>query len=92
MSLVPRSHVVTFRLTREEHDRFRELCSTHGLGSISEMIRAAVNAMFPEPARVLPSGVAESRFAELEKRVDSLAADVQKMAKKPAQPSRCSAT
>jgi hypothetical protein len=70
--------MVSFRLTREEHDRFRELCLAHGLPSISEMARAAINMMFAEPGHA-PDETLTSRLTQLETRVDSLAAQIQKL-------------
>ena len=75
-----RSHMVSFRLTREEHDRFRELCLAHGLPSISEMARAAINMMFAERK---PYDRFESRLAELETRVHFLTAELQKLSDEP---------
>ncbi len=81
MPLESRSHMVSFRLTREEHDRFRSLCLSHGLPSISEMARVAVNLMFGEPAA--PRESFASRLADLENRVAFLAIELQKLTHEP---------
>jgi hypothetical protein len=80
MPLESRSHMVSFRLTREEHDRFRELCLSHGLPSISEMARAAIKMMFGDPA---PHQSFESRLADLETRVAFLTTELQKLTHEP---------
>jgi hypothetical protein len=72
--------MISFRLTPEEHDRFRALCSTHGLPSISEMARAAINLMFAEPVH---RRSVESRLTDLEDRVCSLTVQLQKLAREP---------
>jgi hypothetical protein len=80
--------MVSFRLTPEEHDRFRELCLAHGLPSISEMARAAINLMFADHT---PPHSFESRLADLETRVHFLTAQLQKLTQDPP-PQHLSAT
>jgi Ribbon-helix-helix protein, copG family len=63
--------MVSFRLTADEYDRFRELCSASGTRSVSELARAAINSLLKQPAQV-PSELLESRVAELEGRVNML--------------------
>lgn len=72
--------MVSFRLTPEEHARFRELCLAHGLPSVSAMARAAIKMMFGDPA---PRESFESRLAELENRVAFLTAELQKLTHEP---------
>lgn len=71
--------MISFRLTAEEYDRFRELCFTRGIRSVSEMARAAMNLLAQEPARV-PQEALESRVAEIEGRVHLLALEIKKLA------------
>jgi hypothetical protein len=70
--------MVSFRLTVEEYDRFRELCSTCGTRSVSELARAAINSLLKEPAQI-PREALESRVAELEGRVNLLRAEFRKL-------------
>jgi hypothetical protein len=44
--------MISFRLTAEEYDRFRELCSTCGTRSVSELARAAINSLLKQPEHV----------------------------------------
>jgi hypothetical protein len=78
MSLDLKSRMVSFRLTAEEYERVRELCSSHGLPSVSEMARTAIHSMLRQPAAV-PEQSMEGRIAELETRVRLLASDMRKI-------------
>lgn len=66
--------MVSLRLTDEEYDRFRLLCMSRGIGSVSQMIRAAVDHMLgesslpeqpPLPELHVRLATLESRLAEL---------------------------
>ena len=70
--------MISFRLTAEEYDRFRELCFTQGIRSVSEMARAAINLLLQQPARV-PEESLESRVAELEGRLHLLSLEIKKL-------------
>jgi hypothetical protein len=70
--------MISFRLTAEEYDRFRELCFTQGIRSVSEMARAAINMLLQQPARV-PQEALESRVAELEGRLHLLSLEIKKL-------------
>jgi len=76
--LESRSRMISFRLTAEEYEKFRELCFTQGIGSISEMARAAINMLLQQPARA-PQEALESRVAELEGRLHMLAVELKKL-------------
>lgn len=78
MSIESRSRMISFRLTAEEYDRFRELCSTNGIKSVSEMARAAINMMLSQPARA-PQGALEARVSELESRFRLLSLEMKKL-------------
>jgi hypothetical protein len=73
-----RSRMISFRLTEEEHERFRQLCFTHGIRSVSELARVAMNNYFVQPTRV-PQDAIESRIVELENRLHLLALEFQKI-------------
>ena len=70
--------MVSFRLTADEYDRFRELCSTCGTRSVSELARAAINSLMKQPTQA-PSEALESRVAELEGRVNMLRLEFRKL-------------
>jgi Ribbon-helix-helix protein, copG family len=63
--------MISFRLTADEYDRFRELCSTTGTRSVSELARAAINSLLKQPTHAGPEAL-ESRVAELEGRMNML--------------------
>lgn len=70
--------MISFRLTAEEYERFRELCFTQGIRSVSEMARAAINMLLQHPARI-PQETLESRVAELEGRLHMLSLEMKKL-------------
>jgi len=70
--------MISFRLTAEEYEKFRDLCFTHGIGSISEIARAAINLLLQQPARA-PQETLEYRVAELEGRLHMLALELKKL-------------
>lgn len=70
--------MISFRISEEEYDRFRELCFTHGIRSLSEMARAAINMLLQQPARV-PHESLETRVAELEGRLHMLSLQLQRL-------------
>lgn len=76
--LESRSRMISFRLTAEEYEKFRELCFTQGIGSISEMARAAINMLLQQPGRA-PQESLESRVTELEGRLHMLALELKKL-------------
>ena len=90
-----RSRMISFRLSEEEHERFRQLCFTHGIRSVSELARVAMNNYFEKPSRI-PHDALESRIVELENRLHMLAREIQKLSQggeiRPFQARRYSAT
>ena len=82
MSLESRSRMISFRLTAEEYDRFRELCYSNGIRSVSEMARAAINMMLSQPSRA-PQEALETRVSELESRLHLLALEIKKLNQHP---------
>ena len=78
MSLESRSRMISFRLTAEEYDRFRELCYSTGIRSVSEMARTAINKMLAQPPQA-PQEVLETRVSELESRIHLLALEIKKI-------------
>lgn len=78
MSPESRSRMISLRLTAEEYDCLRELCFTHGIRSVSEMARTAINMLLQDPALV-PQESLDTRVAELESRLHMLALEVKKL-------------
>ena len=70
--------MISFRLTAEEYDKFRELCFTNGIRSVSELARTAINLLLQQPGRV-PQGTLESRVSELEGRLHMLSLEIRKL-------------
>jgi Arc/MetJ-type ribon-helix-helix transcriptional regulator len=75
MPIESRSRMISFRLTSEEYERFRELCFTNGIRSVSEMARAAINLLLQQPSRA-PQEALEGRVSELEGRLHMLALEM----------------
>lgn len=75
--------MISFRLTAEEYDRFRELCYSHGIRSVSEMARTAINMMLSQPGRA-PQETLETRVSELESRLHLLSMEIKKLSQHPA--------
>ena len=78
MSIESRSRMISFRLTQDEYEKFRRVCFTHGIKSVSEMARAAINLLLQDPARA-PNEAIESRVAELEARVHMLFLELKRL-------------
>lgn len=74
--------MISFRLTAEEYDRFRELCYSNGIRSVSEMARAAINMMLSKPDRA-PHEALETRVSELESRLHLLSLEIKKINQHP---------
>jgi hypothetical protein len=70
--------MISFRLTAEEYDRIRELCSVSGTRSVSELARAAINSLLKQPSQA-PAEALEYRVAELEGRVNMLRLEFKKL-------------
>jgi len=78
--------MISFRLTAEEYERFRDLCYTHGIRSVSEMARTAINMMLTQPSRA-PQEALETRVSELESRLHLLSLEIKKLNQHSAAPS-----
>lgn len=78
MSTSSKTRMVSFRLTPDEYDSFRELCFTHGLRSFSELARVGVNLLLEKsadtPQRALEArvGIIEARMRMLAMKIDRL--------------------
>jgi Arc/MetJ-type ribon-helix-helix transcriptional regulator len=78
MSIEHRSRTISFRLTTEEYERFRDLCSTNGISNVSEMARAAIN-MLLEKRKESPKSVLETLVTDLEGHLQALFVEVKKL-------------
>ena len=70
--------MISFRLTAEEYDRFRELCSTSGTRSVSELACAAIGSLLKQPG-CGAADLLEHRVAELEGRMHMLNLDFRRL-------------
>jgi hypothetical protein len=78
MSFESRNRMISFRLSAEEYEKFRELCFSSGIRSVSEMARVAINTLLQEPRRVSSESL-EARVAELEGRLHILALEIKSL-------------
>lgn len=70
--------MISVRLTAEEYDRFQELCATSGTRNVSELTRAAINAMLKQSSQVSQLTL-ESQVAALEGRMNALLLEFKKL-------------
>jgi len=80
MSLKSRSRMISFRLSPEEYNQFRDLCLTQGIRSVSELARAAVNRLVhdPDPSRATNEAI-ESRVTSLEDQIRALSLELRRL-------------
>lgn len=64
MTVEAKSRMISFRVTEEEYDRFRDVCFTRGICSVSELAREAIHTLL-EQKPVWPEAL-EARLADLE--------------------------
>ena len=74
------SKMISFRLPSDQYERFRDLCYSQGMRSVSELARAAIYRLIEEPDRDVVSREAlESRVASLEAQLHLLAVELKKL-------------
>ena len=78
MSLDYKSRMVSFRLTEEQYEEFRRLCSSQGSTSVSDMARSAILLLLGRP-KPNPQSTLESRVAAIEEQIHVLMADVRRL-------------
>ena len=80
MPIKTRTKMISFRLSAEEYDDFRELCYSQGIRSVSELARAAVNRLIrdPDPAHAFREAL-ETRVANVEAQLQTLAREIGRM-------------
>jgi hypothetical protein len=79
MPIESRSRVISIRLTVDEYTCFRELCFAHGIRTLSEMARAAMQKMLLQSSSPSPQGSMETRLAQLEGRLHLLSLEVKRL-------------
>ena len=85
MSPDSRSRMISFRLTADEYEKFRELCFETGIRSVSEMARAAINLLLQQHEQA-PHHSLETRLSELEGRFHMLSLELKKLNRNGASP------
>ena len=78
MTADSKNRMITFRVSEEEYERFRDVCLTHGLRSVSELARSAINMLVQQPDR-MPQQALECRVAELEGRLRMLSLEFKRL-------------
>jgi Arc/MetJ-type ribon-helix-helix transcriptional regulator len=74
--------MISFRLPNDQYERFRDLCYSQGMRSVSELARAAICRLIAEPDQGLVSReVLESRVASLEAQLSQVAQELKKLRK-----------
>lgn len=67
------SRMISFRLSADEYDRYRQICLQRGVPSVSEFARSALELLSHQAA---PETL-EHRVAALEARIEQLGAELQ---------------
>ena len=78
MPIDSRTRMISFRLTEEEYEQFRQLCFQQGRGNLSEMARAGLKMILHEPSLAHTESL-ESRINELENRLRMLFLEVKRL-------------
>jgi hypothetical protein len=72
--------MVSFRLSTQEYDSFRQLCIAHGLRSFSELARAGVHLLLEKSADT-PQRALESRIGIVETRLRMMGLEIDRLSK-----------
>jgi hypothetical protein len=73
-----KSRMISFRVTEEEYDRFRSVCFSRGIPSVSELARAAIDVIVYQTHN-LPQSALEYRVTEIEDRIQALSLELKKV-------------
>lgn len=80
MPIKARSKMISFRLSAEEYDHFRELCYAQGVRTVSELARAAVNRLIHNPDPVHATAEAlETRVTNLEAQLQTVILELRRL-------------
>lgn len=72
-----KSKMVSFRLSPEEYYQFRSACSDHGVRSVSELARAAMQSLIDAKGATLPLYL---QVRELRERLDVISGELDRLA------------
>ncbi len=71
--------MVSFRLTKEEHERYNKICLALGIRGFSELARVAIDSFIRHPSLILPGSALESRLSEIESCLRILTVEIEKI-------------
>jgi hypothetical protein len=77
LSIKARNRMVTFRLTKEEHERYLGICAARSFKGFSELVRAAIDSYVEQTSQTTPRAL-ESRLAEIENSLRSLTQEIKR--------------
>ena len=77
LSTKARNRMVTFRLTKEEHERYLGICAARSFKGLSELVRAAIDSYVEQPSQTMQRAL-ESRLSEIERCLRSLALEIRR--------------
>jgi hypothetical protein len=70
-----KTRMLSVRLSEKEYIHCRELCTAHGISTVSEFARAAINLLFGN-SQQLSSIQQDERISKLERRVQMLSLEI----------------
>lgn len=71
MAASGKSRMVSFRLSQQEYEQFRQICYTNGGRNVSELLRTAVGRLLAQKQAATGRDL-EERIATLESQVQTL--------------------
>jgi hypothetical protein len=77
-SLDSRNRMISFRLSVEEYEKFRELCLANGIRSLSEMARVAINNFLNQTPQTAAQTSLDARVSDLEARLHVLSNELKR--------------
>ena len=80
MSSGAKTRMVSFRVSLDEYESFRELCLTYGIRSVSELARVGVNLLREKPSHT-PRMALEARMGIVEARLRMLTLKIDELSK-----------
>ena len=73
-----RNRMISFRLSVEEYEKFRELCFNTGIRSLSEMARVAINTFLNQTPQAMVQTSLDVRISELEAKLQRLSQELKR--------------
>ncbi len=77
-SIDNRNRMISFRLSVEEYEKFRELCFNTGIRSLSEMARVAINTFLNQSPEAAVQTSLDVRISELEAKLQILSQELKR--------------